>query len=275
MRPEVLPFLHAPSNTFSYLVADARSGEAAVIDPALDFDPTTGAVGTAPAQALIDAAAGRGWQVRWLLETHAHADHVSAAQWLRQAWPHARLGIGAGIVEVQRAFAPRYRLPADFSVDGAQFDHLFVDEERLALGELTVRVMAVPGHTSDSVAYLIGDTLFPGDSIFMPDGGTARCDFPGGDAGQLYRSIQRLFALPGQTRVFVCHDYGPGGRAIAHASSIAEQREHNIHVRQGVPEADFVARRQARDVTLSTPALMGPAVKANIQGGRYTDLLPL
>lgn len=275
MRPDVLPFLHASSNTFSYLVADPRSGEAAAIDPALDFDPQTGQAGTAPAQALVDAAAARGWTVRWLLETHAHADHVSAAQWLRLAWPQARLGIGAGIVQVQQAFAAQFRLPADYRADGSQFDRLFVDGEQFMLGEMPAEVIAVPGHTSDSVAYLIGDALFPGDSIFLPDGGTARCDFPGGDAAQLYRSIQRLFALPGQTRVFVCHDYGPGGRALAHATTIAEQRRANIHVQQGVQEAEFVARRQARDATLAVPKLMGPAVKANIQGGRYDDLLPL
>lgn len=275
MRPDVLPFLHASSNTFSYLVADPRSGEAAAIDPALDFDPQTGQAGTAPAQTLVDAAAARGWTVRWLLETHAHADHVSAAQWLRLAWPQARLGIGAGIVQVQQAFAGQFRLPVDYRADGSQFDRLFVDGEHFMLGELPAEVIAVPGHTSDSVAYLIGDALFPGDSIFLPDGGTARCDFPGGDAAQLYRSIQRLFALPGQTRVFVCHDYGPGGRALAHATTIAEQRRANIHVQQGVQEAEFVARRQARDATLAVPKLMGPAVKANIQGGRYDDLLPL
>ncbi|HVJ39417.1 MAG TPA: MBL fold metallo-hydrolase, partial [Stenotrophomonas sp.] len=240
MHLDVLPFLHASSNTFSYLVADPHSGQAAVIDPALDFDPHTGQVGTAPAQALVDAAAARGWTVHWLLETHAHADHVSAAQWLRRAWPQARLGIGAGIVEVQRAFAGQFRLPADYRDDGSQFDHLFADGERFMLGEVPVEVIAVPGHTSDSVAYLIGDALFPGDSIFMPDGGTARCDFPGGDAAQLYRSIQRLFALPDQTRVFVCHDYGPGGRPLAHVSTIAEQRQANVHVQQGVQEAEFV-----------------------------------
>jgi len=275
MRPEVLAFLHAPSNTFSYLVADPRSGEAAVIDPALDFDADTGAVGFAPAQAIVDAAAARGWQVRWLLETHAHADHVSAAQWLRRAWPQARLGIGAGIVQVQRSFAPRYRLPADFVPDGSQFDRLFADGDCFALGDLDARVIAVPGHTGDSIAYLIGDALFPGDSIFMPDAGTARCDFPGGDAGQLHASIQRLFELPDATRVFICHDYGPEGRPIAHATTIGEQRAGNIHVRDGVDAQAFIARRQARDATLAEPRLMGPAIKANLQGGRYEDLLPL
>ena len=274
MRPEVLAFLHAPSNTFSYLVADPLAGEAAVIDPALDFDPVSGAVDTAPAQAIVDAAAARGWQVHWLLETHAHADHVSAAQWLRRTWPGARLGIGEGIVQVQRTFAPRYRLPADFVADGSQFDRLFADGECFAIGTLPARVIAVPGHTSDSIAYLVGDALFPGDSIFMPDAGTACCDFPGGDAGQLHASIQRLFELPDDTRMFVCHDYGPDGRPIAHATTVGEQRAGNIHVHAGVDAQAFIARRQARDATLAEPRLMGPAVKANIQAGRYEDLLP-
>lgn len=275
MRPEVLPFLHAASNTFSYLVADPRSGEAAVIDPALDFDPASGDIGLAPAQAIAAAVAARGWQVCWLLETHAHADHVSAAHWLRGLWPQARLGIGAGIVQVQRTFAPRYRLPADFTADGAQFDRLFADGDVFAIGDITARVIAVPGHTGDSVAYLVGDALFPGDSIFMPDGGTARCDFPGGDAAQLYDSIQRLFALPDDTRMFVCHDYGPGGRALAHATTIGAQRAANVHVGAGTDGHEFVARRRARDATLAEPKLMGPAIKANIQAGRYEDLLPL
>lgn len=275
MQPEVLAFFHEQSNTFSYLVADPATGAAAIIDPALDFDPATGRAGTAPAQMLVDEVRRRGWRVEWLLETHAHADHVSAAHWLRGRFPQARLGVGAGIVEVQRTFAPRYRMPADFRADGSQFDHLFGDDERFQLGTLPVRVIAVPGHTSDSVAYLIGDALFPGDSLFMPDGGTARCDFPGGDAAQLFRSIRRLYALPEATVVHVCHDYGPGGRAVAHASTIGEQRRANIHLREDTGEQDFVARRRARDATLAEPRLLGPAVKANIQAGRYDDLLPL
>jgi glyoxylase-like metal-dependent hydrolase (beta-lactamase superfamily II) len=275
MRAEVIAFFHAQSNTFSYAVADADRGRAAVIDPALDLDVDSGRIDPAPAQALLEEIARRGWQVEWLLETHAHADHVSATQWLKRQWPQARLGIGEGIVQVQREFAPRYRLPAGFQADGSQFDRLFADDERFEVGALPARVIAVPGHTGDSVAYLIGDALFPGDSLFMPDGGTARCDFPGGDAAQLYRSIQRLYALPDDTRVFVCHDYGPGGRAVAHTTSIAEQRRDNIHVRDQTGQGEFVQRRQARDATLPEPKLMGPAVKANIQGGRYEDLLPL
>ncbi|WP_022970871.1 MBL fold metallo-hydrolase, partial [Xanthomonas maliensis] len=221
------------------------------------------------AKAIVDSVQRLGWQVHWLLETHAHADHLSAAQWLKRQWPQARVGIGEGIQQVQRNLAPRCGLPADFRADGSQFDHLFADQEVFAVGTLQGRVIAVPGHTSDSVAYLIGDALFPGDSLFMPDAGTARCDFPGGDAQQLYASIQRLYALPDSTRVFVCHDYGPGGRAIAFQSSIGEQRRHNIHVRDGVDAASFVAQRQARDASLSEPRLIGPALQANLQAGAF------
>jgi len=275
MQPEVIAFFHPQSNTFSYLVADRDTGIAAVIDPALDFDPDSGQADATPAQALVDEVARRGWQVEWLLETHAHADHVSAAQWMRQQWPQARLGVSAGIVQVQRTFAPRYRMPADFRADGSQFDRLFGDGEQFQIGALAAQVIAVPGHTGDSIAYLIGDALFPGDSLFMPDSGTARCDFPGGDAAQLFHSIQRLYALPDDTTVFVCHDYGPGGRAVSHATTIGEQRRVNIHVREGVAEGEFVERRETRDATLPEPKLIGPAIKANIQGGRYQDLLPL
>ena len=267
MSAEIVPFLHAASNTFCYLVVDPASAKAAVIDPALDYDADTDTLASRSAQALLEHVQQRGLQVEWLLETHAHADHVSASRWLQRHWPQARLGIGEGIVQVQATLAPRYDLPADFRADGAQFDHLFTDGEAFHVGTLAAQVVAVPGHTSDSVAYLIGDALFPGDSLLMPDGGTARCDFPGGDAAQLYRSIQRLLALPGETRVFVCHDYGPGGRAVANETTIAEQRVHNIHLRDGVDEASFVATRQARDATLPAPRLMGPSIRANLQGG--------
>lgn len=265
--PEVLAFLHPDSHTFSYLVGDPASGRAAAIDAALDFDPEHGRIGTAPAQALVEAAAQRGWQVDWLLETHAHADHVSAARWLKTRWPQARLGIGAGIVEVQRAFRERGVLPAGVATDGSQFDVLFAAEQAFAVGEVPARVIAVPGHTGDAVAYLVGDALFPGDSLFMPDGGTARCDFPGGDAAALYRSIQRLYALPEATRVFVCHDYGPGGREVAYQSSIGEQRRANVHVRADTPMEEFVRRRRERDARLPPPRLMTHAVPLNLAGG--------
>lgn len=269
--PFVQPFFHAASNTFTYLVADPLRGEAAIIDPALDYDAEHGTTSTVSAQALLDALDQHGWTLRWILETHAHADHLSAGLWLRDRRPGARLGIGAGIRTVQATLAPRYPLPADFRSDGSQFDQLFDDEATFALGALAVRVIAVPGHTPDSIAYLVGDALFPGDSIFMPDGGTARCDFPGGDAAQLYRSIQRLYALPDATRVFVCHDYGPDGRAVACETTIGAQKAGNIHVRDGIAQADFVQQRQARDATLAEPKLMRPAITANLQAGRAPD----
>ncbi|MBB4131000.1 glyoxylase-like metal-dependent hydrolase (beta-lactamase superfamily II) [Xanthomonas campestris] len=270
----MLAFFHADSNTFTYVVADTATGAAAVIDPALDYAADTGITGTHAAHPVVDAVARHRWQVQWLLETHAHADHLSAAQWLKQQWPQARIGIGEGIRDVQQTLAPRYALPDDFRADGSQFDHLFADDERFLLGRLQAWVIAVPGHTSDSIAYLIGDALFPGDSLFMPDAGTARCDFPGGDARQLYASIQRLYALPEDTRVFVCHDYGPGGRAVAHQTSIGEQRRSNIHVHDGVDVETFVRQRQARDATLAEPKLIRPALQANLQAGRCDWVSP-
>jgi len=270
-HPEVVPFFHADSGTWSYLVADPASGEAAVIDPVLDFDGKSGRTGAASAQTLLATAAGRGWRLEWILETHAHADHLSAGDWLRRQVPGARLGIGAGIREVQKTFQPIFDLGPDFATDGSQFDHLFADGERFVIGAIEAEVIATPGHTNDSVSYRIGDALFVGDSLFMPDGGTARCDFPGGDAARLYRSIQRLYALPNDTRVFVCHDYGPGGRAVQCETSIGQEREANIHVRDGVSEADFVATRTARDATLAMPTLLLPSVQVNIRAGALPD----
>ena len=270
--PLVTPFFHAQSHTFAYLVRDPASRAAAIIDPCLDFDPKAGRTGTASAQALLDAVRAEGLEVGWILETHAHADHLSAGHWLKRQLPGARLAIGEGIREVQKTFRAIFNLGADpisggVPVDGTPFDHLFADEERFAIGGVEVRVIAVPGHTNDSVAYLAGDALFTGDSLFMPDGGTARCDFPGGSAARLYASIQRLYALPDATRVFVCHDYGPGGRPEACETTIGAQKAANIHVRDGVDEATFVAMREARDATLEMPTLILPAVQVNIRAG--------
>jgi glyoxylase-like metal-dependent hydrolase (beta-lactamase superfamily II) len=268
MQPRVLPFFHTGTSTWSYVVADEATGAAAIIDPVLDFDVASGRTSTAFAQQLVDAVRERRYDVRWLLETHAHADHLSAAQWLKTQFPGAPLAIGEGIRRVQEAFRPVYNLGNDFRADGSQFDRLFVDGERFAVGSLPARVIAVPGHTSDSSAYLIGDALFTGDSLFMPDGGTARCDFPGGDAATLYRSIRRLYTeLPDETRVFVCHDYGPGGRAVACETTIAAQKQSNIHLREDTDEAAFVQMRTTRDATLAMPALMLPAVQVNIRAG--------
>ena len=272
MSVEVMAFLHAASNTYSYLVACTATGNAAIIDPALDYDSAADRVETHSAQTLLDAIDKRGWQLRWLLETHAHADHLSASWWLRKQRPQARIGIGRGIIQVQQTLAPNYPLPTDFRCDGSQFDVLFDADQTFPLGSLQVKVIAVPGHTPDSIAYLIDDALFPGDSIFMPDAGTARCDFPGGDAEALFTSIQRLLSLPGETRVYVCHDYGPGGRALAYETTIARQRAENIHVHAGAEAADFVAQRRQRDASLPTPRLLAPAMLANLRAGWHRDL---
>ena len=276
LRPVVQAFHHAGTGTWSYVVHDPASGAAAIIDPVLDFDAKSGRTGTGGAQALVAHVRAHGLDVQWLLETHAHADHLSAAYWLKSAhFPQARIGIGDGIRSVQRTFLPIFGLDGD--ADGTPFDHLFADDERFPLGGLEVRVIAVPGHTSDSNAYLAGDALFPGDSLFMPDSGTARCDFPGGDAATLYRSILRLFELPGETRVFVCHDYGkPGidgseGREPGCETTIAAQQRDNIHVRDGIDEATFVAMRSARDASLAMPALMLPAVQVNLRAGALPE----
>lgn len=267
----VQPRYHRDTGTWSYLVGDPASRRAAIIDPVLDFDAKSGRTGTASAQALLDIAGEGGWQVDWILETHAHADHLSAGHWLKQHLPGARLAIGQGIREVQKTFRPVFNLGEDFPVDGSQFDHLFGDDESFAVGGLPARAIPVPGHTSDSIAYLIGDALFPGDSLFMPDSGTARCDFPGGNAAVLFRSIQTLYRLPEETRVFVCHDYGAGGREPRCETSIGEQKRGNIHVRADSSEAEFVALREARDATLSMPALILPAIQVNIRGGRLPE----
>jgi glyoxylase-like metal-dependent hydrolase (beta-lactamase superfamily II) len=271
MRPTVTPFFHADSCTWTYVVADDATHQAAIVDPVLDFDAKSGRTGTTSAQALVDHAQAHGLDVRWILETHAHADHLSAGHWLKTAFPAATLAIGEGIRAVQATFGPIFNFCDDFATDGSQFDHLFADGERFAVGTIDAEVIAVPGHTSDSVAYRIGDAVFVGDSIFMPDGGTARCDFPGGDAGMLYRSIHRLFALPDETRVFVCHDYAPGGRAYACETTVGAQKAGNLHVRDGVDEAAFVAVRTARDATLAMPALLLPSVQVNIRGGRLPE----
>lgn len=271
MTLAVTPFFHADSWTWSYVVADPHSRQAVIIDPVLDFDAKSGRTSTTSAQQLVDHVLAQSLDVRWLLETHAHADHLSAGHWLKSQYPQAKLAIGEGIRTVQKTFRPIFNLGDHFPVDGSQFDHLFADGERFALGGIQAEVIAVPGHTNDSVAYRIGDALFVGDSIFMPDGGTARCDFPGGDARTLYRSIHRLFALPDDTRVFVCHDYAPGGRAYACETTIAAQKAGNIHVRNDVSEDDFVAVRTARDATLAMPALLLPSVQINIRAGQLPE----
>lgn len=270
-HPLVQPYYHEESGTWSYVVSDPETRRAAIVDPVLDFDPKAGRTSTPSVEKLLAGVNAAGLQVEWILETHAHADHLSAGHWLKAHFPQARLSIGQGIRKVQKTFRPIFNLGEHFPVDGSQFDHLFADDEIFAVGDISARVIPVPGHTNDSVAYLIGDALFVGDSLFMPDGGTARCDFPGGDAATLYHSIQRLYLLPDETRVFVCHDYGPGGREPRCETTIGEQKHKNIHVRVGVDEAAFVKMRTERDATLSMPVLILPAVQVNMRAGELPE----
>lgn len=265
-RPAVQAFLHPQSSTWSYLVTDPATRRAAVIDPALDLDLKSGRVSSASVQVLISAAREAGVTVDWILETHAHADHLSAAQVVKRALG-GQVAIGAGIRAVQAHFKAVFDLGPEFKPDGSQFDRLFVDGESFAIGALEARVLATPGHTPDSLTYVIGDAAFVGDSIFMPDSGTARCDFPGGDARTLYRSIQRLYGLPDDTRLFMCHDYGPGGRPHAHLTTVSAERAGNIHAAGEVSEEAFVQRRESRDATLEVPALLYPALQVNIRAG--------
>jgi glyoxylase-like metal-dependent hydrolase (beta-lactamase superfamily II) len=267
MRPDVQPFRHDPTGTWSYVVSDPASRVSAVIDPVLDFDARSGVCSSASAAEIAAFVRGHGLANEWILETHAHADHLSGAPWL-QAALGGKIAIGRGIREVQRGFRDLLNLETAFPVDGRQFDCLLSDGDELRIGSLTLRVIETPGHTSDSLSYLVGDAVFVGDSIFLPDSGTARCDFPGGDAAELYGSIRRLYELPGETRVFVCHDYAPGGREARCESSIAEERRANIHLKDGTGEDEFTAMRRTRDATLAMPALLYAAVQFNIRGGR-------
>ncbi|MDZ7827937.1 MAG: MBL fold metallo-hydrolase [Halofilum sp. (in: g-proteobacteria)] len=268
MNPEVRHVLHEPSSTFSYVVWDPETKHAAVIDPALDFDQNSGHTGTATAQKLVDIAREEGLTVDWILETHAHADHVTAAPFVRDQ-VGGRIGIGEGIREVQRHFRDVFNLERGFLPDGSQFDHLFADGEAFAIGNIEARTIATPGHTNDHMTYVIGDAAFVGDTLFMPDAGTARCDFPGGDARKLFQSAQKLFReLPDETRMFMLHDYGAGGtRELRNETTVGEQKRHNKHVKEGVDEDEYVRMRTERDATLNLPTLIIPSVQLNIRAG--------
>ncbi|MDX1609836.1 MAG: MBL fold metallo-hydrolase [Halofilum sp. (in: g-proteobacteria)] len=268
MRPEVRHVLHEPSSTFSYVVWDPQTRHAAIIDPALDFDQNSGQTGTATPQRLVDIVREEGLTVDWILETHAHADHVTAAQFV-QDQVGGQIGIGEGIRQVQAHFREVFGLERGFLPDGSQFDHLFADGENFQIGEIEARTIATPGHTNDHMTYIIGDACFVGDTLFMPDAGTARCDFPGGSAHQLYQSVQRVFReLPDETRMFILHDYGKGGqRELRNETTVGEQRRHNIHVGEGVGEDEYVRMRTERDATLNLPTLIIPSVQLNIRAG--------
>lgn len=261
------PFYDDVTGTVSYVLADTASGQVAVIDPVLDFEPKSGTLTSASSDRIIDYVRAQGWQVQWILETHAHADHLSGAQHIRHHLG-GQIAIGTHIRTVQQMFRSIFHFERSFLPDGSQFDRLLADGERFQVGGLTVTALHVPGHTPADMAYQVEDAVFVGDTLFLPDVGTARADFPGGNAAQLYHSIQRLLALPPATRLFVCHDYPPQGRAPAWACTVADQKARSIHVRDGVTEADFVAMRTARDATLAMPTLILPSVQVNLRAGK-------
>lgn len=269
-QPRVHAQFDEATHTVSYVVWDPATRRAAIIDPVLDYDHRTGRVSHRSADDLLGFVADQGLSVDWVLETHAHADHLSAAPYLKEK-TGAPIGIGARITEVQRTFAPVFGLD-DVSGDGREFDRLFRDGETITIGGLQVEVMHTPGHTPACVSYRIGEAVFVGDTLFMPDYGTARADFPGGDARTLYRSIHRLLALPDATRLYLCHDYkAPGRDHFAWETTVGEEKTRNIHVGGGVDEASFVAMREARDATLAAPVLLLPSLQVNIRAGRLPD----
>ena len=267
-NPTIEAFFDEPTNTISYLVADPATRTAAVIDPVLDFDLASGEVDTGSADSILAMAEEKGWRIAMVLETHAHADHLSAAPYIK-AKTGAWIGIGGHIRDVQKIFRPVFAFD-DMKTDGSDFDRLFSDGERFTLGALEIEVMHTPGHTPADLTYRIGDAAVVGDTLFMPDYGTARTDFPGGDARQLYRSIRRLLSLPDDTRVFLCHDYkAPGRDQYRWETTVGEERRNSIHVHDGVSEDDFVAMREARDATLAVPKLLLPSIQVNIRAGRF------
>jgi glyoxylase-like metal-dependent hydrolase (beta-lactamase superfamily II) len=264
--PQIEGFFDKATWTVTYVVHSGPGSACAIIDSVLDYDPKSGRTGTASADRVIDYVRHHQLQVQWILETHAHADHLSAAPYLKQKLG-GQIAIGNQITRVQKVFKDIFNLEPQFKMDGSQFDRLLADGEAFSVGPLTGQVIAVPGHTPACVAYQFGDAVFVGDTLFMPDVGTARCDFPGGDANTLYASVRKLLSLPPQTRLFMCHDYPPNDRPIAYKTTVAEQRAKNIHVHEGISQEQFVRMRTQRDATLEMPVLILPAVQINIRAG--------
>jgi glyoxylase-like metal-dependent hydrolase (beta-lactamase superfamily II) len=266
-KPDVQSFFDEPTNTVSYVVTDPVSKSCAIIDTVLVFDQASGRTSTAAADQILDYLKEHDLKVDWILETHVHADHLSAAPYIQQK-VGGKIGIGAHIIDVQTIFGKIFNEGSEFQRDGSQFDRLFNDGDHFSIGTIEGLVMHTPGHTPACMTWLIGDAAFVGDTLFMPDYGTARCDFPGGDARILYQSIQKIFALPPETRLFLCHDYRPAGRDhYAWETTVAEERAKNIHVRDGISEDEFVAMREARDKTLSMPKLILPSIQVNMRAG--------
>ncbi len=267
LRPEIASFFDPATYTVTYIVSDPATGEAAIVDSVLDFDPNSGRTATASADKVIDHITSHNLKVIWLLETHAHADHFSAAPYLQEKLG-GQIAIGAEITTVQNVFGKLFNAGTDFERDGSQFDALFKDGDTFTIGNLPVTVMHVPGHTPADIAYVVGEAVFVGDTMFMPDYGTARADFPGGDARQLFRSLRRILSLPPETRLFMCHDYLPKGRTTyVWETTVAAEREGNIHAHDGITEDEFVAMREARDATLDMPRLILPSVQVNMRAG--------
>jgi glyoxylase-like metal-dependent hydrolase (beta-lactamase superfamily II) len=268
LNPTVHGIFDPTTWTVTYVVYEKEGSACAIIDSVLDYDPKSGRTSTESADKVMAFVREKNLQVQWVLETHAHADHLTAAPYLK-----ARLGgqtaIGDHITAVQRVFKGVFNLEAGFKEDGTQFDHLLKTDETFAIGNLSAKALFVPGHTPACVAYQVGDAVFVGDTLFMPDVGSARCDFPGGDAKTLYASVRKILSLPDSTRLFMCHDYPPEDRAVRFETTVAEQRAHNIHLRDGIDEAEFVRMRTARDATLAMPVLILPAVQINIRAGEF------
>ena len=267
-KPAIHAFFDEPTNTVSYIVADPATKEAAFIDPVLDYDPGASEVDTRSVEAMLRFAKEHGYRITWTLETHAHADHLSGSPYVK-AKTGAKIGIGEHIKDVQRIFRPVFDA-TDLKTDGSDFDHLFKNGERFKIGALDAEVLYTPGHTPADITYRIEDVAFVGDTLFMPDYGTARADFPGGDAHQLYRSIRKLMSMPDATRLFMCHDYkAPGRDVFAWETTVKEEREKNVHVKEGVSEDAFVQMREARDAKLSAPRLLLPSIQVNIRAGKF------
>jgi glyoxylase-like metal-dependent hydrolase (beta-lactamase superfamily II) len=271
--PDVKGFFDNDSNTVSYLVVDPTTNKAAIVDSVLDFDYASGTMSYEHADAMIAEVKARGLDLEWLIETHVHADHLSAAPYIQQQLG-GKIGISEHIVTVQDVFGKIFNAGTEFERDGSQFDRLFTDGDIYQIGSITAKAVHTPGHTPACMAHLIGDAVFVGDTIFMPDGGTARADFPGGDARTLYRSIQKILALPADTRMFVCHDYAPNGRAFLWETTVGAQATSNIHVGAGASEDDFVAMREARDATLAMPRLIMPSIQVNMRAGHMPPAEP-
>jgi glyoxylase-like metal-dependent hydrolase (beta-lactamase superfamily II) len=267
LRPEVIAFFDDATNTVSYVVRDPTSDACAIVDSVMDIDYAAGRIAYESADRIVEYVRAHGLRVEWLIETHVHADHLSAAQYLQRELG-GRIGIGERIVQVQETFGKVFNEGAEFPRDGSQFDRLFADGDTYRIGNLEAVALHTPGHTPACMTHVVGDAAFVGDTLFMPDGGTARADFPGGDARTLYRSIQRLLSLPPQTRLFMCHDYGPNGREIRWETTVAEERAQNIHVRDGIDEERFVRMRTERDATLSMPRLILPSLQVNMRAGQ-------